>query len=70
MPNTHSKLTSKTEDGGEVGGDWIHLLMHPTGTTSQFSEEQSEQPTESQLIWSLDAKDCRGDLKTDTKEIT
>ena len=57
------------EDGGEVGGSWTHLLLHPTGIPSRSSEEQSEQPMESQLIWSLEAKDCRRCLKTDGKEI-
>ena len=57
------------EDGGEVGGSWAHLLLHLSGTPSHSSEEQSEQPMESQLIWNLGAKDCRGRLKTDCKEI-
>ena len=52
------------EDGGEVGGSLTYLLMHPTGTPSQFFKEQSEQTRQSQLIWSLEAKECRGRLKT------
>ena len=44
------------EDGSEVGGSWTHLLMYPTGTSSWSSKEQSEQPTESQLIWNLEDK--------------
>ena len=55
----------ETEDGSEVGGSWTHLLLHPTGTPSQSSKEQSEQPTEFQLIWSLKAKGYKGHLKTD-----
>ena len=57
------------EDGSKVGGSWTHLLTHPTATPRQSSEEQSERPMESQLIWSLEAKDWRGHLKTDGKEI-
>ena len=42
--------TGDSEDGGEVGGSWTHLLVHPTVIPTQSSEEKSEQPTESQLI--------------------
>ena len=55
MPN-QEKATQEPKDGSEVGETWTHLLMHPTGTPSQSSEEQSEQPMESQLIWSLEPK--------------
>ena len=57
------------QDGSEVGGSWTHWLVHPTGTPTQSSEEQSEQPMESQFIRYLEAKDCRGRCKTDDKEI-
>ena len=38
------------EDGGEVGGSGALFSLYPAGIPSQFSEEQSEQPMESQLI--------------------
>ena len=57
------------QDGSEVGGSWTLWLVHPTGTPTQSSEEQSEQPTESQFMWYLEAKDCRRHWKTDDKEI-
>ena len=63
-------LLRNFENGGEVGGSWTHLLVHPTGPPSQSSEEEhSEQPMEFQLIWSLEAKDCRGCLITSCKDI-
>ena len=40
------------------------MLMYSTGTLSPSSKKQSEQPTESQLKRSLEAKDFRGCLKT------
>lgn len=43
--------------------------MHLTETHSQSSEEQCEQPTQSQLIGSLEAKSRRRCLKTCGKEI-
>ena len=72
---TNKKLISKIqyrrglEDGSKVGGSGTLLFLHPTGTPSQSSEEQSEQPTEFQLIQSLEAKGCRGLLKTNGKEV-
>ena len=49
-------ITAGLEHGGKVGGSWTHLLVHPTGTPSWFSVEQSKQPMGSQLIWSLEAE--------------
>ena len=43
------------------------MLLQPTGTLSGSSEKRSEQPTESQLIGSLEAKVCRGCFKTGSK---
>ena len=45
------------------------MLLHPTRTPSGSSKEQSEQPIESQLIRSLEAKGCTGRLKMYSKEI-
>ena len=53
-------------------GRWeLNPLAHAptTGTPRWSSKEQSEQPMESQLIWSLKAKYCRGCLKVDGKVI-
>ena len=58
------KQVLEWEDGSEVGGSGAQFSLFPAGTPSQSSEEQSEQPTESQLIWSLAAKNCRGQWKT------
>ena len=44
-----------------------HLLVDQTGTPTWSSEEQSEQPTESQLIWPLETKECKGHLKMGSK---
>ena len=57
------------KDGGEVCGSRAQFSLCPAGKPSQSSEEQSEQPMESQLILSLEAKDCRRCLKTDSKRV-
>ena len=43
-------------DGGKIGGSWAWLTLCLAGIPSQSSGEQSEQPMESQVIWSLKAK--------------
>ena len=40
----------RKKDGGEVGGSRATFSLCPAGTPSPSSEEQSEQPIESQLI--------------------
>ena len=57
------------EDGREEGGSKAQFSLCPTGTPSWSSEEQSEQPMESQLIWSLEAKNCGEYWKRDSEEI-
>ena len=44
------------KDGGKVGGSRAQVSLCPSRTPSQSSAERSEQPMESQLIWSLEAK--------------
>ena len=56
------------EDGSEVGGSRAQFSLFPAGTPSRSSEEQNEQPMESQLIWSLEAKNCRGHKKKKTDD--
>lgn len=58
------------EDGIEVGDSRAQFSLCVAGTPSRTSEEQSEQSAESQLIRSLEAKDCRGHWKTNSEEIT
>ena len=55
-----TNYSRELEDGGKVDGSKTHWLVHPIGMPSWSFEEQSEQQTESQLIWSLEVKDCRG----------
>ena len=58
-----------TKDGGEVGGSGVHFPLSTSGTPSWSSEEQSEQPTESQHIWKLEAKTVKDIEKSGSKEI-
>ena len=47
----HTQNTQiRAEDGGKVGGSGANFPLSTGRTPSQPSEEQSEQPTESQLI--------------------
>ena len=61
----HLETKWNQEDKGKVGGNRAQFSLCPAGTPSWSSEEQGEQPMESQLIWSLIAKNCRGHWKTD-----
>ena len=56
-------LGQDREDGSEISGNGVHFPLQVGGTPSQSSEEQSEQPTESQLICSLVAKKLQRTLK-------
>ena len=39
------------QDGGEIGGSRVHFSLHMGETPSQYTEEQSEQPTVAQCLW-------------------
>ena len=54
------------EDGGDIGGSWLHFPLHMGETHSCSSEEQSKQPTVFQHISRLETKNCRGHWKNQT----